>query len=98
MDISEHDSEIARFPVKQYFNYEKNDRDDDFDFFAGWAIDEGMKTPEDMKLKLKEIELRLGTTYLDEDRITRIKNYLVSQAKLKDAIKNVMSQERIDGN
>lgn len=93
-DISIHQEEIDRYPVKQYFNYEGRDRDDDFDFFVGWSQDTGIKTPEDMHLELKKIEQRLGDVYVGEDRITRIKNYLIKKAKLDSAWKDIISMER----
>lgn len=93
-DISQHQEEIDRFPVKEYFNYEARDRDDDFDFFVGWAQDKGFKSTADMKVELAKIEQRLGGAYVGEDRITRIKNYLIKQEKLTDSWKEIQSMER----
>lgn len=96
-DISLHNQEVDRHPVKEYFNYEGRDRDDDFDFLAGWAQDQGFKSPEDMKIELKKIEQRLGTSYVGEDRITRVKNYLNKKAKLDSYWKEIVSMERGNG-
>lgn len=93
-DISLHQQEIEISPVKQFFGYEGKDRDDDFEFIAGWGQSQEFDSPEDFHLALKKIEQRLGTSHISEDRITRIKNYIKANARLEDAWKEIMSMER----
>jgi len=94
MDITMHEQEVEISPVKKYFDYEGRDRDDDFEFIAGWAQERGFKTPDDMYLELKQIEQRLGTANISEDRITKIKNYIKARARLDGAWKEIMSMEK----
>lgn len=93
-DISQHQQEIEIAPIKSFFTYEGHDRDDDFEFIAGWAQDRAFKTPEDMHLEMSLIEDRLGTAHISEDRITRFKNYVKARARLDSAWKEIKSMER----
>jgi uncharacterized membrane-anchored protein YjiN (DUF445 family) len=81
-------------PIKKYFDYQGHDRDEDFEFMAGWAEERQFKTPEDMYIELKNIEQRLGTANISEDRINKIKNYIKARARMDLAWKEMMSMER----
>lgn len=93
-EVSLHQQEIELSPVKSYFGYEGKDRDDDFEFIAGWAQERGFKTPEDMHVEMRQIEQRLGTGHISEDRINRFKNYVKARARLDSAWKEIMSMEQ----
>jgi len=99
-DISLHQQEIDRYPLKEYFNIEGRaaELDGDFDFILGWAQERGIKTPEDLKLELRKMESRLGTASIHESRITKVKNYLKTDAKLTALLKDMASQEQGWGN
>lgn len=96
MDISLHQEEISRFPVKQYFGIEgaSPEYNEDCDFISGWAQQKGIKSNEDMQIELKKIEHRLGIPTLGESQIKRIVSYLRADAKLTSALKDVASHER----
>ena len=81
-------------PIKKYFDHEGHNRDDDFEFIAGWVEERQFKTPEDMYLELRNIEQRLGRNDISEDRIIRIKNYIKARARLDSSWKEIMSMER----
>lgn len=95
-DISLHQQEIERYPVKQYFGIDgaSPEYNDDCDFISGWAQQKGIKNPEDLRVELKKIEHRLGAPNLSESQIKRFVSYLRSDAKLTAALKEVSSHER----
>jgi len=93
-DLTMHNQEAQISPIKKYFEYESHDRDDDFEFIAGWAEDREFKTSDDMYLELRQIEQRLGSPSISEDRITKIKNYIKARARLDGAWKEIMSMEK----
>lgn len=95
-DISLHQQEIARYPVKQHFGIEgaSPEYNEDCDFISGWAEERGIKTSEDLRLELKKIESKLGSPHLSETQIKRVVSYLRSDAKLTAALKEMASHER----
>lgn len=95
-DISLHQEEISRYPIKQYFGIEgaSPEYNSDCDFINGWAESKGIKTPEDLKIELKKIEHRLGAPNLTESQLKRVVSYLRSDEKLSLALKEVASHER----
>lgn len=95
-DISMHQEEIDRHPVKNFFNIEGGDPEynDDCDFIVGWAQNKGIKKNADLMIELKKLEYRLGIPTMGESRIKKMVSYLKSDAKLTDALKEVASKEQ----
>lgn len=90
------ESQTDYTPLRQYFGIETPYDDgygEDFDYILRWAGDKKL-SPENMKLELKKIEMRLGDPQPGENRWHRLKHHLSLYTKLDNTLREIASSEK----
>lgn len=83
------DEELDFIPLKQYFEIDAVNRDDDkyLRSILEWAREKGFASKDDMHAELRSLELKLGSPELGEKRTTRVARYLELDRQLSSTLK-----------